>query len=268
VEAAPARRFAVRRYELTRAPPVRAFAAPKIGRHNPAQLEEPRAMSFFAFLNHWWNLPFLVMLGLVAAFFVLQLVGLIGSDADADIDGDVDADADADVDGDTDAEAGGGLHEVLSFFGVGRVPFMVVWGPLFIFAGFTGIFFNRVLFVRLDGHYAPALFLASLALSLTVGLACTRVATRLAGKLVDTGGRGAARKHELVGALGTVASARVDQAFGEIRVSDAARNEMLVHARVRAGERPLARGESVVLVDYDVDHELFFVVPSGIENRA
>jgi hypothetical protein len=28
----------------------------------------------FAFWNHWWNLPFLVMLGLVGVFFVLQLL--------------------------------------------------------------------------------------------------------------------------------------------------------------------------------------------------
>jgi len=227
-------------------------------------------MSFFAFLNHWWNLPFLVMLGLVAAFFVLQLAGLFGHDGDADAD--VDHDVDGDAGGDPDADGEGSWHEalagVLSFFGVGRVPFMVVWGALFIFAGFSGIFFNRVLFVRLQGQYPGWLFIVALALSLIVGLTCTRIAARLAGKLVDTGGRGSARKHELVGALGTVASARVDHAFGEIRVSDAAKNEMLVHARVRAGERPLARGESVVLVEYDGARELFLVVPSEIENRA
>ncbi len=219
-------------------------------------------MSFFAFLNHWWNLPFLVMLGLVAAFFVLQLVGLVGHDADADTDVDTDADADHDADGE------GSFAEVLSFFGVGRVPFMVVWGSLFIFGGFSGIFFNRVLFVRLRGQYPGWLFIVALALALTVGLVCTRIATRLAGKLVDTSGRGSVRKHDLVGALGVVASARVDHGFGEIRVSDAAKNELLVHARVRTGERPLARGESVVLVEYDAERELFLVVASGIENRA
>jgi hypothetical protein len=186
-------------------------------------------VGFFQFLNHWFNLPYLVMLGLVAAFFLLQLVGLVGHDGDADVDHDVDADADGDADADAD---GGALHGTLSFLGVGRVPFMVVWGSLFIFAGFAGIFF-------------------------------TRISVRLAGKLVDTGGRGSARKHELVGTIGVVASATVDARFGEIRVSDRARNEMLVHARLQDGP-PLARGQAVVLIDYDEGKELFIVEPSDV----
>lgn len=231
-------------------------------------------MGFFQFLDHWWNLPFLVLLGLVGAFFLLQLVGLIGHDADADADHDLDADADADVDadadadGDADGDAGDVLHEALSFFGVGRVPFMVVWGTLFIFTGFAGIFFNRVLFVRLEGHYPGWLFPCSLAFSLAVGLAATRLGARLAAKLVDTGGRGSSRKHELVGSMATVASGRLDQRFGEIRVNDGAGNEMLVHARLTAGAAPLSRGESVVLIDYEDRRELFLVAPSGIEDKG
>jgi hypothetical protein len=220
-------------------------------------------VSFFQFVNHWWNLPFLVMLGLVAAFFVLQLVGLVGHDADGD------ADADHDVDHDADGgDAGGGFQEVLSFFGVGRVPFMVVWGSLFIFAGFTGIFFNRIAFVRLDGRYPGWLFVVSLLVALAVGLIFTRAAARLAGKLVDTGGRGSARKHELVGALGVVASAHIDDGFGEIRVQDRARNEMLVHARLRAGVPRLTRGAQVVLVDFEERRELFLVEASDLEDKT
>src|SRR5690242_4025176 len=98
-------------------------------------------MGFLAFLDHWWNLPFLVALGLVAVFFVLQLVGLFG-DHDADGDGEPDGDADDDV-----------SASVLAFFGVGRVPFMIVWVTLFLFGGFSGIFLNRVVDVTTGGHY-------------------------------------------------------------------------------------------------------------------
>jgi membrane protein implicated in regulation of membrane protease activity len=227
-------------------------------------------VSFFQFVNHWWNLPFLVMLGLVAAFFVLQLVGLVGHDSEADLDHDIDHDVDVDHDADVDADAdaGSGWQGALSFFGVGRVPFMVVWGPLFIFGGFAGIFFNRVWFVRLGGHYPGWLFALSLLFALVVGLFFTRAAVRLASKLVDTGGRGSARKHELVGALGVVASAHVDDGFGEIRVHDRAKNEMLVHARIRPGERRLQRGEAVVLIDYEERRELFLVEPSDLEGKT
>jgi hypothetical protein len=116
------------------------------------------ALSFAAFLNHWWNLPFLVMLGLCGVFFLLQAIGFLGADADHDVDGGHDVEGDASPDGDGDADAdgeGGGMtagwHEVLSFFGIGRVPFMVVWVTLFLFGGFAGIFINRVLFVRAAG---------------------------------------------------------------------------------------------------------------------
>ena len=229
-------------------------------------------MSFAEFLNHWWNLPFLVMLGLCGAFFVLQAIGLLGGggdhDVDADHDVDVDAhvDADADADGDADADAGGagggglvaGWHEALLFLGVGRVPFMVVWVTLFLFGGFAGIFVNRVLFVRSAGAY-QGWWLAPVSLaSLLVGLTGVRFFSRLAARLVDVGGRGAVAKHELAGKIGVVASATLDARFGEIRVHDDRGNEILLHGCLRAGEAALGRGTKVVLVSYDQDKQLFW----------
>jgi hypothetical protein len=215
-------------------------------------------VGFLPFLNHWWNLPFLVMLGLVGVFFVLQLVGLAGHDADHDLDADHDVDADADHDADADG-GGGGWHEVLGFFGVGHVPFMVVWVTLFIFTGFAGVFFNRVMFVRALGDYPGWFFAVSLAAALVVGLTAVRLFSRVAGRLVDVGGKGATAKRELAGKLGIVASAQVDQSFGEVRVQDGRGNEILVHGRLAEGEPPSVRGAKVVLVDYDADKGLFWV---------
>ena len=39
-------------------------------------------MGFWSFLNHWWNLPSLVLLGLCAAFVLLQALGLLGAGDD------------------------------------------------------------------------------------------------------------------------------------------------------------------------------------------
>jgi membrane protein implicated in regulation of membrane protease activity len=144
---------------------------------------------------------------------------------------------------------------------------MVVWGTLFIFTGFAGIFFNRVAFVRLGDRYPGWMFGLSLLFSLVVGLASTRLAARLAGKLVDTGGRGSSRKHELVGSMGVVASAWADERFGEVRVCDRAGNEMIVHAHLPGGAVALSRGASVVLIDYQDGQELFLVTPSGIDGQ-
>ncbi len=220
-------------------------------------------MSFLAFLNHWWNLPFLVMLGLCGVFFVLQAIGLLGGDADHDVDADVDHDVDADVPADADADAvGGGMtaawHDALAFLGVGRVPFMVVWVTLFLFGGFSGIFVNRVLFVRAAGAYHGWWFVAVSLSSLVVGLASVRLFSRLAARLVDVGGRGAVAKRDLEGKVGVVASATLDARFGEIRVHDDRGNELLLHGCVRAGEAPLPRGTKVLLVSYDGDKQLFW----------
>lgn len=232
-------------------------------------------MSFAAFLNHWWNLPFLVMLGLCGAFFLLQIIGLLGADADHDVDVDHDvhveaggggedgagADSDADADAQSDVQSGGaaaGWHEALSFFGVGRVPFMVVWVTLFLFGGFSGIFFNRVLFVRADGAYHAGWFIGVCVAALLIGLIGVRLFSRLAARLVDVGGRGAATKREMTGKIGVVASPVLDARFGEIRVQDDRGNELLLHGCVRDGEKPLVHGAKVVLVSYDGERELYW----------
>ena len=229
-------------------------------------------MSFFTFLNNWWNFPYLVMLGLVAVFFVLQLFGLFGH-GDADHDADVDADADAaaaaahDHDHDHDHDADGGHASVLAFFGVGRVPFMVIWVTLFLFAGFSGLFLNRV-YVAQTGGYAGWFFLVSLLAALVVGLVGVKIFSGLAAKLVDTGGKGASAKRELVGKMGVVASAHIDAKFGEVRVHDATGTEILIHARLQGGDAPLARGAKVVLVEFDPDTELFWATASPAEAEA
>jgi hypothetical protein len=224
------------------------------------------AVRFVAFLNHWWNLPFLVMLGLVGVFFVLQIIGIAthgDSDVDAegdvdhDVDGDADHDADGDHDGDGDHDADGLWSGVLSFFGVGRVPFMVVWVTFFIFAGFAGLTWNRVM--STGAEYPTWAFFVALALALAVGAVGVRLFSRLAARFVDVGGRGSVKKHELCGKVGVVASAVVDDKFGEVRVRDDHGNELLVHGTIKAGEPPLKRGDQIVLVDYDEKRELFWV---------
>src|SRR3954467_5380869 len=93
-------------------------------------------VTFWEFLNNWWNLPYLVMLGLVGVFFALQAVGMLahehdvegGTDSDADGGTDSDADSGSDSpadgdDGDSEGNAGSGhAHGAAAFLGIGRVP--------------------------------------------------------------------------------------------------------------------------------------------------
>jgi hypothetical protein len=68
--------------------------------------------------------------------------------------------------------------------------------------------------------------------------------------------------------VGVVASASIDETFGEIRVRDERGNELIVHGRVQPGDRPPTRGEQVVLLEYDRERELFWVAPLGAEPGA
>jgi hypothetical protein len=219
-------------------------------------------MTLLGFLNQWWNLPFLVELGLVVVFMGWQLLGLAASGADADVDGDADGhDADHDgADGASDAEGGdGALHGVLSFLGVGRVPFMMVWSPLFFFSGITGIFLNS-LFMENAGEYRAWFFPVASVGALLVGLGVTGAFARVAGRFVDTGGKGAASLKDLVGKMGVVASPQLDQHFGEVRVrNQRGGDEILVHGRLQDGEATLKHGAPVVLVDLDAEQGMFWV---------
>jgi Protein of unknown function (DUF1449) len=223
-------------------------------------------MGFWSFLNHWWNLPSLVLLGLCAAFLLLQALGLLGAGDDHELDGpagapvDAGGDVAAESDHDLDADDGSAApwQEVLGFLGAGRVPFMVVWVSLFLCTGFAGIFLNRALFL-IAGGYSGWWFAPVQLLALGSGVIGARLSSKVVGRFVDVGGRGATQKQELTGRLGVVASAVCTDRFGEIRVQDARGNELLVHGRLPAGEAPLARSASVVLVDFDPERELFSV---------
>lgn len=217
-------------------------------------------MSVLAFLDRWWNLPFLVMLGLVAVFFVLQLAGLVGDAADEDLDADADADLDGDADAEGDADADGAWHAALGFLGVGRVPFMVIWVTLFLFWGFGGLIANRLV-LDVAPRYPGWFFPISVVGSLLVALGAVRVASRLAARFIDVGGDGATARRALCGREGVVASARLDSRFGEIRVRDDHGEEHLVHARLAAGEPVLRRGASVVLIDWEESAALYSVTP-------
>ena len=225
-------------------------------------------MGFWQFLNQWWNLPYLVALGLTGVFFVLQLFGFaahaFAGDHEIDLDGDGvpdDLATEHDIDGDTDHDVDAPEHGAFSigaFLGVGRVPFLVVWLTLFIFTGFSGLFFNRVLQVR-TGGYPAWFFPLSLLGALGIGLAAVKFAARAVAKLVDVGGRGAPARRELSGAVGVVASPMLDGKFGEVRVRDPLGNELIVHGRLGEDEGKLKQGDKVVLIELDNESGLFQV---------
>lgn len=78
---------------------------------------------------------------------------------DMDMDADLDMDAGVDADMDADADFGGGtsfLQMVLGFFGIGRVPLLVVIVAFLTSFGLAGYVIQSVV-VGVSGYYLPAM---------------------------------------------------------------------------------------------------------------
>ena len=119
------------------------------------------------------NRPFAISIGAMLVFGFLELLLAMGGFGmmgvldnlvpdDWDLDADVDMDADLDVDTalDADADVGGGagafLQLVLGFFGVGRVPLLVVIVAFLTSFGLAG-YATQSIVHGVTGFYLPAL---------------------------------------------------------------------------------------------------------------
>ncbi|MGK0390261.1 MAG: putative membrane protein [Maribacter sp.] len=85
------------------------------------------------------NLVYTILLGLAILYALSVIIGFAGMDA---IDFDIDIDADVDVDVDTDVNGGGLFIQMLSFFNLGKVPFMIIYSITTLSMWTIGMIFN------------------------------------------------------------------------------------------------------------------------------
>jgi membrane protein implicated in regulation of membrane protease activity len=245
--------------------------------------------SFLTFLIAWYNLPFTLMLGLGVLLAALQLLGLshdadTDADSDADVDGDIAADADADMDiaihHDLDHEIDQDIdhdlaHEAdndvdhdmsrdalsgfswLAFIGIGKAPLMVVILIVLMTTGLLGWFLNG-LAVGLLGFFPALLLLATFLVSLVIGSLVTSRVTRFIGRVLPPVSTTASRAEALVGRPGTVISPFVDGRYGMVHLRDDGGTLISLFA-ITEDERPVARGESVILLSYDATQRRYLV---------
>ena len=64
---------------------------------------------------------------------------------------------------------------------------------------------------------------------------------------------------QLVGLRGRVISGRITTTFGTVRISVPSGAELTVSCRVREGDDVPLKGDTVVLIDYDLHREIFDV---------
>lgn len=201
------------------------------------------------------------ILAIGAAVGLLDVAPDLDLDMDVDLDAEVDVEVDADVDADAEADAegdgsDGGSHvTLLSFLGVGKAPLgVLVMCACFLF-GLAGLAMDAVLEQVLGG--SAAWVAASAAGGGLVALLGTGLAGGLFGRLVPSKESYASKKTDLLGRSG-VAELPTDARFGVAHVTDAGGTRMQIRCRT-LGEELIARGEPLVVADYDEDDDTYLV---------
>ncbi len=211
------------------------------------------------FLNYilvWYNVWFTAPITCVFLFAIFQLVmgSLDFGGGGNGVDTDVSPDADVSV----DSSSGGASFKdgVLGILNLGKVPFTILLMALFATWGISGLIVNE--FLNINVHSPRS------TLWISVGAAClcsifgTRYLALGLSKLFPESNRATNDSH-LIGLRGRVISGRVTTTFGTARVPVPHGPELTVSCRVREGEDVPLKGDTVILIDYDLRGRIFEV---------
>lgn len=210
------------------------------------------------------NLPYWIFLGAGLVLFLFVIVSGGGDDdidVDADVDVDVDVDADIDVDADVDASGNTPVDldgdfsplQVLTWFGIGRTPLILLLAIDLTLWGFIGWILNATVGELIErspvGLLAIGIFVGSLAFALFIGSLLSRPLGRVFAAFGED-----ASGDRLVGCLGTVTSAFVpfekSGKIGQVDVKDVAANLVTVSARLPDWATiTLRRGAKVLVIE-------------------
>jgi len=200
-------------------------------------------------LLRWETLVFVAPL----AFGVALVAGLafgVGVEGDADADAEADGELESDAKVHLDAHG----HGLLGLLGVGRVPLSMLLLTLSILFGATGLAANALLQERLPGVYG----LLSLAAAALVSLVGTVRVASFVARVAPTTETYRVRRQDLVGRVGH-AIVELTASDGFAQVKDHEGNVQQV--RVRTDGPSLAKGATILFVDYSRDGDWYLVAP-------
>lgn len=196
---------------------------------------------------------------MVLFYWVTVIIGALDVDFldfDIDLDADVDVDVDVDVDPDLGASSSGGiswLNQVLYFFNLGRIPFMIWLSFLALVLWFGVMNVNYILGIQ---SFLPGLitlvpgFILSLFIAKFLTMPFIKVFASMGGDDLDV---------DLTGSLGHVKLTIFDGKVGQVNlVKDD--NSFVVLAYAKVGVE-IKRGTQVLLIDHDEQKNAFLVEP-------
>ncbi|KGJ97344.1 OB-fold-containig protein [Colwellia psychrerythraea] len=195
------------------------------------------------------------LLGIVAIYWLVGMLGIIDLDLTPDADLDVDVEADLD----TDLSAGfGGLAGLLLTFGLTSVPFTLVISIICLISWLISIYLQLYAFVLLDSAWLYYLLgSVSTVLIFFISLPITGFLIRpLKGMFVSIE---TISSHNLVGSDATIATGKVTETFGQAKVLNEGA-EILLDVRCDPEHR-LSMGDKVLLIEYSKGSHSYIVAP-------
>ena len=197
-----------------------------------------------ALLSH--NLPLTLLLGLVFLFWMVSLLGVFDLDS-----------FDTEVDGGEVQGADGVLGFLLRAVNAQDVPVMMVLSVLSLFMWLIAIASNYYLNPGQNGLVAFGLLTGNFILSVILVKLVTQPLRPVFRSIKND------KEHQepLVGSTGTVKSRILDRDFGQCEVPRPKGSPALLNCRLVDGEKPLERGEEILVIGYDDSIRKYIIKP-------
>ena len=207
-----------------------------------------------------YNLPLTVVMGLVAVYWLLSVLGAVDVDT-FDIDLEAEADLDLEVEGEV-PEAGGGhaLAGVLRFVNAQDVPIMIVLSLLALFMWLLAIASNYYL----NPGEREWLALGLLAGNFIVSVLLVKAVTQPLRPFLRALKNDQEHQEPLVGMSGVVKSRVIDAKYGQVEVARTNGAPALLNARMATGSEPLVRGDEILVIDHDAEKDRYVVKSSKL----
>ncbi|NRA72902.1 MAG: DUF1449 family protein [Gammaproteobacteria bacterium] len=197
------------------------------------------------------TLLFSIALGIVLVYWLIGMIGIVDLDLSPDIDFDLDIESDI-----------GGLAGFLLTFGLTGIPFTLVISIIVVICWLISFYCQFYLLSLLpEGLIYYALGAVSSVIIFFVSLPITVLIIRPLRGMFDS--VETVKSNELVGTTATIATARVDQEFGQARIINAGA-ELLVDVRCDA-QHQFTIGDKALVIDYNPESHSYIVAPYPLQ---
>lgn len=184
----------------------------------------------------------------------------VDADVDIDADGDIDVDGDVEADADVDTDTGGvliSMNSILSFFNLGKVPFMLLLSffvlPLWIISILVNHFFHNQSFA-----FAFLLLIPNIIASLLISKVLTTPFAILYTKMAKNNDEGFKYTGKMCKIILPASDSRIGQA--EINHNN---STYRINVLTKEGTE-IAKGESALVINYIENKKCYLIEPYKI----